>query len=324
MAITSTFYDTSAGTPASLVDEVKWAQSHPHIGSSTYGVADIADFKVTAHLTNPLTVNVAAGGAWGHGVFDVSDATVAVVCDAPLSGVRWDLICLRRDWTPAVGGPTTITTVEGGSLREIPAAREDTPGTVDDQPLALVQWAAGSTAPQAIVDLRVWGGDGGLYAIDPLVLTFLTRMGTQVNVAGVNYQKIIGAGELAEWKRVYEVDKIQLYGTHNHLDGVLAPGQTGFLVQAGTAVHYTDAAGFAGITFPRPFPNGLLTIVLTNGDSSIDRATGRTLSYTVAGAPWNTGQKHRVVYALSFPDENGVYQRCIGQLHRINYIAIGW
>ena len=46
MAITSTYYDTSAGVPASLVTETDWAQSHPSVGSSEYGVVTAADFKV--------------------------------------------------------------------------------------------------------------------------------------------------------------------------------------------------------------------------------------------------------------------------------------
>jgi hypothetical protein len=325
VAITSTFYDTSAGTPASLVDEVKWAKSHPHIGSSIYGVADIPDFKVTAHPTTPMTVNVAAGAAWGHGVFDVSDAVVTVTCDPPGSGTRWDLICLRRDWTPAVGGPTSVTSVEGGSTRTIPAARENVPGTLDDHPLALVEWTYGSTLPTTIVDLRVWGGDGGLFACDPLVLTFLTRMGTLVNVAGTNWQRIVGAGELAEWKRVSEVEKIQLFGTSNYIHGVTSPGQTGFMMQAGTVVNHTDGAGFARVTFPRPFPNGLLTIVFVNGDSSIDRAIDRVLTYAVAGVPWHNGLKTDVVYSVAFSNPvDGSYDPAVSQLHRINYIAIGW
>jgi hypothetical protein len=322
MTITSVYYDTDAGTPASLVTEVKWAKSHPHIGSSIYGVDGIGDFQVTAHASTPLAVNVAAGKAWGWGIFDESDATVTLVCDPPPAGsTRWDLICLRRDWTADVGGPTTVAVVQGGTSRVVPAGREDTPGTIDDQPLALVQWTSGSTQPTSIVDLRIWGGDGGLYAKDPLVRTFLSRIGTEVNVAGILWQQTIGAGDIPWWTRVSEVEKVSLFGTSGAvLQGSITAGQTGFYMQAGTYVGHTDSAGYGRVTFPRPFPNGLLTVVLVNGDSSIDRARGTTLTPAIAGAPWNNGTKVDFIYTLM----NSEASMMGNTLARINWIAIGW
>lgn len=200
MSILSTFYDSSAGTPASLVTEVKWAKAHPHIGSSEYGVDGVADFKVTAHPSTPYAVNVAAGKAWGHGVLDESDGVVTVVCDAPAVGVtRWDLISIRRDWTPLAGGPTSVTKVAGGSSKEIPAARENTPGTLDDQPLYLVKWVGGQTQPVELVDLRCWAGNGGVFAKDDLVRTYLNRVGTEVNINGASWIRRLGANDIPEW-----------------------------------------------------------------------------------------------------------------------------
>jgi hypothetical protein len=325
VAITSTFYDTSAGTPASLVDEVKWAAAHPAIGSSQYGVGGATDFKVTAHPTTPLTVNVAEGLAWGHGVVDESDSVIAVTCTAPApGGTRWDMICVRRDWTPPVGGPTTVTKVEGGTSRLLPAGRENDPGTLDDQPVALVLWTYGSTQPTTIVDLRVWGGDGGLYAADDLVRAYMTRLGTVINIAGTIWQYTVDAEDAATWQRVGELDKISLYGTTNSLDSTPAAGQSGFLVQAGTAVGYSDNSGFGRVVFPRPFPNGLLTCLLINGDTSIDRSINRVITYGVAGLPWNTGRKDSVVFSLAYPNADGNYVAAANQLHRVNYIALGW
>jgi hypothetical protein len=324
VTITSTFYDTSAGVPASLVTETDWALSHPQIGSS-YGVDGITDFKVTAHPSTPLTVNVAAGTAWGHGVLDVSDATVSVTCNAPAAGTsRYDLICIRRDWTPAVGGPTTITKVEGGSTKAIPAGREHDPGTLDDQPLALVLWTAGQTQPTQIVDLRCWQGDGGVLAVDALARDYLDRLGTKVNIGGVVWQYTIGSGDLAVWTKMTEVGSVELYGFGGALEYTPAAGQTAFKIQAGTAVNQTDGSGFARITFPRPFPNGLLTCVLTNGDSSIDRSISRVMSFAPAGLPHHPGRKAEVVYSVAYPDANGIYQRITNQLHRVDWVAIGW
>lgn len=328
MAITSVFYDTSAGTPSSLVDETKWAKAHPYIGSSSYGVAHIADFKVTAHPVTPLTVNVAPGWAWGRGVWDESDSVIPVTCTAPGVGAsRWDLICIHRDWTGAVGGPTTVTKVEGGTSRTLPAARdifENTLGAADDQPLALVQWTYGSAQPTAIVDLRIWGGEGGLWAHDELVLVFLETVGSTVNINGTIWQKTIGMGELPSWVKTSEQDKISAFGFGGSLDGTPAAGQTGFLIQAGSAVSYTDAAGFASITFPRPFPNGLLTAIVINGDTSIDRYRTHALNYGIAGLPWDNGRKWGFVYSLAFANADGANQIAPNYLHRANWIALGW
>lgn len=324
MAIVSTFYDTSAGVPASLVTETDWALAHPQIGS-TYGVDGVGDFKVTAHPSTPLAVNIAAGTAWGHGVLDISSATETVVCSAPAAGTsRYDLICLRRDWTPSVGGPTTVTKVEGGSTKAIPAGRENEPGTLDDQPLALVLWTAGQTQPTQIIDLRCWPGDGGVLAVDALARDYLTRIGTKVNIGGVIWQYTIGSGDVLSWTRVSEVGAMEVYGFSNALDFTPTAGQTAFKVQAGTVVNTTDNSGYARITFPRPFPNGLLTVILLDGDTSVDRAISRAMVFGAAGSPWHTGHKADVVYSVAYSNANGNYQAVTNQVHRVNYVAIGW
>jgi hypothetical protein len=182
VAILSTFYDTSAGVPASLVTEVKWAKSHPHVGASLYGILGASDFKVTAHPSTPYAVNVAAGKAWGRGVWDESDSTVTVTCPSIASGTRWDLICIRRNWGPLAGGPTTVTSVQGGTTKALPAGRQQNPGTLDDQPIALVQWTFGQTQPTAIVDLRCWAGNGGMLAKDELVMGYLNQLGSRIKI----------------------------------------------------------------------------------------------------------------------------------------------
>lgn len=193
MAITSAGYD---GT----VTEVQWASLIPSAGSSEYGVLGASDFNVTAHPTTAYAVNVSAGTAWGQGVLDVSDSVVTVQCDAPATGVvRWDLICARRDWRPLAGGPTTLTKVNGGTAADIPAGRNNTPGTLDDQPLFLVQWTGGQTQPTAFIDLRCWAGNGGLSARNDLVRKYLTRVGTRVEILGTHWQRRVDTNGAAEW-----------------------------------------------------------------------------------------------------------------------------
>lgn len=182
MAITSTYYDTSAGVPASLVTEVDWAHSHPSVGASEYGVVTAADFKVTAHPSTPFGLNLAPGKAWGHGVFDESDAIITLTAVEPAS-TRWDLVAMRRDWTPASGGPSAPVLIQGGTVEAIPAGRNNNPGTLDDQPLFLVLWTHGQTTPTALVDIRCWAGNGGLFAKSTHVLDYLSRVGATVQLA---------------------------------------------------------------------------------------------------------------------------------------------
>ncbi|KRE72578.1 hypothetical protein [Arthrobacter sp. Soil762] len=327
MAILSTFYDSSAGTPASLVTEVKWAKAHPHIGSSEYGVDGPGDFKVTAHPSTPYAVNVAAGKAWGHGVLDESDDVVTVVCDAPAAGVtRWDLITVRRDWTPLAGGPTSVTKVAGGVEKALPAARENTPGTLDDQPLYLAKWVGGQTQPQELVDLRCWAGNGGMYAKDELVLTYLTRIGSEININAVLWRLVIGPLDTLSWIKTGELGKIPLFGAGGKLNGGVPPNGGDFLIQAGSVVSVTDNSGYARFSWPKPFPNGLLSVTLTNGD---DWAPGRIVFMSVAGrenfwGPAGIGDKTEVVYVLEGINSQNVWGKIGNTLHRVNFVAIGW
>jgi hypothetical protein len=330
VAILSTFYDTSAGVPASLVTEIKWAEAHPYVGASTYGCAGAGDFKVTAHPTLPNTVNVATGKAWGWGVLDKSDAIETVTCTPPAAGTsRWDLICIRRDWTPSAGGPTTIAKVEGGATKQIPAGRNKNPGTLDDQPIALVQWTAGQSQPSNITDLRCWASNGGMTAVDDLALTYLDSPGAAVSIQGSTWYHGIGLNGTASWGKAFSTGKIPLFGVGPAVLAGSVGSTSDFLIQSGTLVAYTDNSGYARVTFPNPFPNGLVTCILQNGDSSIDRAFGHVISMTIAGLPWNTGRRTDVVYSVAVEDSQGPdrpqrVHMCANQLHRVNYIAIGW
>ncbi|PRB44345.1 hypothetical protein CQ020_03810 [Arthrobacter sp. MYb23] len=192
MAFTSIGYD---GT----VNESQWAALIPSAGSSEYGVKGAGDLKVTAVPGQPLMVSVAAGTGWGHGVLDTQTTNVTITCDAISSGTRWDLIALRRNWQPLAGGPTAAVKVTGATEKTIPAARKSTPGVEDDQPLALVQWKAGQTQPQEIIDLRCWAGNGGLIAKDSLALSYLTRLGATVTIDKSIWTYAPGANDMPGW-----------------------------------------------------------------------------------------------------------------------------
>jgi hypothetical protein len=292
----------------------------PLVGSAQYGVADINDWKVTAHGSLDRGVSIATGTGWGHGVYDTSDATTSLQGGTVGSGSRWDLVVARRNWS-GTGGATTFALIAGSSTKALPS-RNTNPGTLDDQPIALVQFTAGQTAPTAIVDLRCWSRNGGMVANDTLALTYLTHLGGQVKINGALWTCVPNGGGGTLWSQAPYDGYIPLAGFGGSLEALTAPNSAApfFRVQAGSSVAVSDGSGFGRVNFPMVFPNGLLTAILTNGDSSIDRSRGFTLTMAVAGQPWNTGSRADINYSVM--DSNG--NMVPGTLHRINWIAIGW
>lgn len=136
------------------IDEISWATLSTLAGTQ-YAVAGQTDFEVTARPAATLTVNIAAGTAYGHGVKVVSDAQATLALASIASGTRWDAVVLRRDWG-GVGGTVSLVGITGTATRGVPAGRLSGPGTLDDQVLALVQLTAGQTQPTAIINMRTW------------------------------------------------------------------------------------------------------------------------------------------------------------------------
>ncbi|WP_346921294.1 hypothetical protein [Glutamicibacter creatinolyticus] len=194
MAITSVGYD---GT----VDEAQWAAMVSKVGGYEYGIDGAGHFAVS-QVAGTRMIGVAPGLAWGRGVMDISDAASVIQLDPVSSGSRWDLIALRRTWGPVNGGPTELVVIKGTSSKQIPAGRQKDPGVADDQPLALARVQAGSSSIPEIVDLRVWGRNGGqLYARHDLVRSYIDSVGTEINVNGTLWQRIVGANSVAAWQK---------------------------------------------------------------------------------------------------------------------------
>lgn len=170
MAITSRGYSGS-------VSFEEWAAFSADLGFR-YGVLEATAFDASAGA-GTRQVKVAKGTAWGVGVLDVSDASVTLTGASVAGQSRWDMIALRRDWDTKA---TSLVLVQGDS-KAIPDRNTD-PGTKDDQPLWLVRWAAGQSAPQEFVDLRVWNGDGGMIANDRMVRNYMNRLGTVLWIQG--------------------------------------------------------------------------------------------------------------------------------------------
>ncbi|QCB97113.1 hypothetical protein E5206_09370 [Arthrobacter sp. PAMC25564] len=312
MALTSVFYD---GT----VTETDWAKNRG--GVPDYGVYGIHDFEVKPHPSIPYAVLVTAGKAHGFGVTDTAATDQVVNCTTLSSGVRWDLIAVRRNWQPALGGPSALVAIPGGASAEIPAARKIGPGVEDDQPLALVKWVGGLSAPQRIIDLRVWTGNGGLFAKDDLVRTYLTGVGTEVNINGTVWALSLGAMDAVGWVKTSEIGKVPLFSVGSTLDGGTPPAGTQFLTQSGTVVQTTNFVGAARLVFPSPFPNGLVSVQLSSGDNF---ANGRGTTITPAGGSAygssGGGDRASVVYEVCAAGGALLTDRT----HRLSWTAVGW
>jgi hypothetical protein len=177
--------------------ESEWALINAHNGAE-YAIHGSDDFKVTTNTGGLLTVNVATGSAYGYGVKVANSASISIALDAIGSGTRWDAIVIRRTWT-GTGGTVTVEKITGTATRAIPAGRLATPGTSDDQLLALVQVTAGSSLPTTIVDLR-WR-TAPLITVDDLLGIPSPRIGMEAVVAGVR-QRYNGAAWVSEYSTV--------------------------------------------------------------------------------------------------------------------------
>lgn len=189
MAITSIGYDGS-------VVEGNWVTLSSLLGGTYRMADDINAYKATAAGVGDRAVTFAPGTAYGRGVAAINDADITVNLGAVPSGSRWDLVALRRDWSTNV---TSVQVVQGGSTKAIPVRNEGHP--LDDQPLCLIRVASGSTTIQEIADLRVWGGFGSYVARDPLVLEYMTALGSRVRIGDLEWVRIVSDLGAAAWSQ---------------------------------------------------------------------------------------------------------------------------
>lgn len=192
MAITSVGY---GGT----INEVQMATTAGFFAAE-YGVLGANAWKVSAAAGMDRGVAIAPGTGYGHFVTVTSDTQV-VLQGAPVSsGSRWDTVVMRRDWQPPAG-ESAFVLVQGSTSQTIAAGRLNAPGVEDDQPIALVRFTAGQTAPTQIVDLRCWSGNAGLIAASTDALAYLDRLGSRVRVGGDHWSRVIDGQGSPAWVR---------------------------------------------------------------------------------------------------------------------------
>lgn len=165
------------------VDEPQWARLMAYAGGRQYGVIGEGDWKVTPG-TADREIRIAPGSGFGSGVLDRTTAAASLTLPAPASGSRWHLIAVRRDWQNNL---SSFDSIAGSTTTAQIPIRQTTPGTSDDQPIALVRVQAGQSQVAEVRDLRVWGGDGGAFAVDDLVRQYLNRVGTHVRINAVDW-----------------------------------------------------------------------------------------------------------------------------------------
>ncbi|MCT1363973.1 hypothetical protein [Microbacterium sp. p3-SID131] len=184
---------TSVGYAGTITDS-NWRRMATAAVGSLYGVDDFTSFRVTAG-PGDRALAIADGGAFGLGVRDESDTPIVLNGDPVASGSRWDLVVLRRDWNAK---ETTPLIIAGSPTKALPD-RYTGWGTMNDQPLALVRFAAGQSTAQEIVDLRCIPADAGVVAFDPLTLSYLDRVGTQVRIGDTLWTRTVNATGSPLW-----------------------------------------------------------------------------------------------------------------------------
>lgn len=201
---------TSYGYPGTIMTGGPLAAWSAMIGRG-YAAKDYASWRVTAVTGGSArTVQAAAGTIAGQGITDVLDVatTVATLDTLSTDGSRYDLIVARRTWQTT--NATSMAVVAGTASRAIPA-RSTTPGTLDDQPLALVKLTRTSgayTIPE-VVDLRVVTSLPGTFVIfDDLALNLITGPGARAfNVStGFTWERVYDSTGALTWvKRDYSL-----------------------------------------------------------------------------------------------------------------------
>lgn len=189
------------------VNETQWARLTAFMGVD-FAVREPGDLRVDAVAGLDRTVRLAPGTAFAHGVTatfapaadGTNDGTNDLQAATVASGSRWDLVVLRYDWQPP-GGTVTPVIITGTSAKVIPTGLLDEPGVRADLPLALVRVEAGKTTPTAIVDLRVWHGNGGVLAADPLALGFLERVGSVISIGDDRWVCTLDVHGMPAWIR---------------------------------------------------------------------------------------------------------------------------
>jgi hypothetical protein len=305
--------DQHIGYPGT-VGATQLANWMPNVASAQYSVDGPLDCKVTTNTVGDRGVTVAAGTIIGDGILDVFEGSTNLNFGSVSSGSpdRWDMVVLRRTWSSTPGASTSIfTIIPGGPNRSLPS-RNNNKGVIADQPIALCRIKAGQTAVQEVVDLRCWAHNGGVVALDDLVMSYLDQPGTQLTIERDSWVRTVtasGTTNTAGWARDTGLDSIALFGRGSQAPNNANPGDqtmNQFLVQCGFSYITSDSNGFCRLTFPKPFPNGLIHCSVSGANDDMFN----DINCVPAGASWGSTALHRtqVVFRI-YGARSGVRDR---------------
>lgn len=186
------------------IDEVEangrdWGDLLKYGGGRQYWCYGLADAKVSVVAGPTPQIQIGTGIIGGHGVLDRITEPVVLPLPPVVSGRKYYPIYARRQWETT--HQTSLVIGESPPVTEVLPVRNTTPGTLDDQPLALVPLDAGSTIPGTVIDLRVCGSDSGpLTAFHPLARQYLTWLGAEVRIGSSVWRRLSNAtGTLHDW-----------------------------------------------------------------------------------------------------------------------------
>lgn len=236
---TSHGYDTTTDNPYT---ENTWFDAHPSIGAATYGVRGAGSWKVSVVTGADRTVSISAGKGFGRGVTDETFANDTLKLDAISSGSRWDLIVVRRDWTPT-GGVSKFAIVKGGTLTAIPSGRLTGPG-IDDQPIAFARVQNGSSQVVEVIDMRCWAVNGGVEALDGTALQYLEEPGASVRIGTTEWHCTSQGNGLWAWeaRAIEHLSPVNPSAFGNGFLPYLALGWNGVKAQLVEGVVYVNGA----------------------------------------------------------------------------------
>lgn len=264
--------DQHIGYPGS-VGATQLANWMPNVAAAQYSVDGPLDAKVTTNAIGDRGVTVRSGTVIGDGILDVFESNTNLNFSSVASGDRWDMIVLRRTWSSTIGASTSIYTIIPGSANKALPARNNNKGVLSDQPIALCRVKSGSTAVQEVIDLRVWAHNGGAFALDELVKSYLDQPGTHLTIGTKSWVRTVtvsGSTNDAAWVETSGTEGVTLFGRGSQAPNNSSPGSNpSFLMQAGFVYIVTDANGFGVLTYPKPFPLGVISIHLSPADDTI-------------------------------------------------------
>lgn len=256
---------TSLGYDGSI-NEVGEAIRTPHSGASTPIVVGPTDFKVSPITSADRTLSVAAGAAWGSGVYASSDTPITVQLGVVASSNRWDAVVLRRDWNT---NTTQVTSVQNTLLnsKTVPSGIQQSPGNVEDQLLALVQVTAGQSVPTSIVDLRCFASK--IITCSDLLAIPNPRLGMVAMVGTVRWSRVLDANGNPTWRN-----------TAPALVQPAATALTGWSVASPMVCRYlTDDGGYR-VQYDLEANRTGSQILFASTDGGLSDADGRVLTVT--------------------------------------------